>query len=269
MNDDASAFRPQVPDPSEITRLAGESVALPGYGGRLDVRRDPGTRITPVGGLAFFAAFLRNTGLFDRLCGDFPIYYKSDNVCSKRDILGTAVLAILLGKTRCAHIDQLRNDAPPRPPRTWRDRRGGHGAQGTEGCLREEARRMAVKTRAGGLRVASPLQVHYRHRQHDQAGTSEPQLPFVLHWIGPHRAGVDVRPDKQHAGGCKMPCLWAPIDSLPPYLYPCLLRGDVGYGNDGIRCSTSSGTSRDGNGATASSSRTTRSMTNIAPEIMV
>ena len=41
------------------------------YGGRLDVKWDPGTKVTPSGGLAYFAVFLKVTGFFDSLCSDF------------------------------------------------------------------------------------------------------------------------------------------------------------------------------------------------------
>ena len=51
--------------------------------------------------------FLKASGLFDRLCGDFPVHHRSNNSCSNRDILGTAVLAILLGKTRYVHIEAI------------------------------------------------------------------------------------------------------------------------------------------------------------------
>ena len=38
----------------------------------------------------------------------------SNNSCSKRDIVGSAVLAILLGKTRYVHINELRHDESAR-----------------------------------------------------------------------------------------------------------------------------------------------------------
>lgn len=83
---------------SELIKQFGHSVDIPAFGGRLEVNWTPGARVTSVGGLAYFATFLKATGLFDRLCEDFPIAYTSNNASSKRDIVGTAVLAILLGK---------------------------------------------------------------------------------------------------------------------------------------------------------------------------
>ena len=52
--------------------------------------------------------------------------------------------------------------------------------------------------------------------------------------------GVEVLPGKQHSGRCGMKRLWALIDSLPPHLWPSLLRGDVGYGSDAVMCEAES-----------------------------
>ena len=104
----------QVPKPHDLVKRYGAAVDVPAFGGRLEVDWSPGERVTSVGGLVFFATFLRETGLFDRLCEDFPISYTSNNSCSKRDIAGTAVLAILLGKTRYVHIEAIRHDEAAR-----------------------------------------------------------------------------------------------------------------------------------------------------------
>ena len=50
------------------------------------------------------------TGFFDSLCSDFPVDYRSNNSSSRRDIVGTIVLAILFGKDRYVQINALRND---------------------------------------------------------------------------------------------------------------------------------------------------------------
>ena len=76
----------QVPEPHDLVRRFGTAVDVPAFGGRLEVDWSPEERVTSVGGLVFFATFLKETGLFDRLCEDFPIGYRSNNSCSKRDI---------------------------------------------------------------------------------------------------------------------------------------------------------------------------------------
>ena len=104
----------QVPEPQDLVKRYGTAVDVPAFGGRLEVDWSPGERVTSVGGLVYFATFLKETGLFDRLCEDFPISYTSNNSSSKRDIVGTAVLAILLGKTRYVHIEAIRHDEAAR-----------------------------------------------------------------------------------------------------------------------------------------------------------
>lgn len=93
----------------EISKDA--QIDIPAYGGRMDVRWDPGTKVTASGGLAYLAVFLKTTGFLDSLCSDFPIDYRSNNSCSKREIVCTMVLAILYGKNRYVQINALRNDA--------------------------------------------------------------------------------------------------------------------------------------------------------------
>ena len=110
MNDSTTPLWMQVPEASELVRRFGSAVDIPAFGGRLEVNWAPGARVTSVGGLVYFATFLKATGLFDRLCADFPVEYASNNASSKRDIVGTAVLAVLLGKTRYVHIEAIRHD---------------------------------------------------------------------------------------------------------------------------------------------------------------
>ena len=90
----------QVPEPHDLVKRYGTALDVPAFGGRLEVDWSPRERVTSAGGLVFFATFLKETGLFDRLCEDFPISYTSNNSSSKRDIVGTTVLAILLGSSR-------------------------------------------------------------------------------------------------------------------------------------------------------------------------
>ena len=67
--------------------------------------------MTPLGQLPFFIDFLKTAGLFDALVADCPLRYLSPNAPSKRDVLGTAMLSMLAGHKRYAHIAALRCDA--------------------------------------------------------------------------------------------------------------------------------------------------------------
>ena len=66
--------------------------------------------MTPLGQLPFFIDFLKTAGLFDALVADCPLRYMSPNAPSKRDVLGTAMLSMLAGAKRYAHIAALRGD---------------------------------------------------------------------------------------------------------------------------------------------------------------
>ena len=103
----------QVPESSELIKQYGRAVDIPAFGGRFEVDWTSGACVTSVGGRAYFATFLKATGLFDKLCRDFPIAYTSNNVSSKRDIVGTAVLAILIGKRQYIHIKAIRHFGRP------------------------------------------------------------------------------------------------------------------------------------------------------------
>ena len=73
MNDSTTPLWLQVPEPSDLVKAFGSAVDVPAFGGRLEVSWAPGARVTSVGGLVYFATFLKATGLFDRLCADFPV----------------------------------------------------------------------------------------------------------------------------------------------------------------------------------------------------
>ena len=67
--------------------------------------------MTPLGQLPFFIDFLKTAGLFDAFVADCPLRYVSPNAPGKRDVLGTAMLSMLAGHRRYAHIAALRCDA--------------------------------------------------------------------------------------------------------------------------------------------------------------
>jgi hypothetical protein len=87
-----------------------KGVTLDSWAGQVHVEWDPTAPLTPLGQAAFFIEFLKASGVFDALVADCPLDYTSPNAPSKRDILGTAVLSMLSGHKRYAHITALRAD---------------------------------------------------------------------------------------------------------------------------------------------------------------
>ena len=90
-------------------RLGG--VDLDSFFGPVRVEWDHEAALTPLGQLPFFIHFLKTSGLFDALVADCPLRYGSPNAPKKRDVVGTAMLAMLAGHKRYAHIAALRCDA--------------------------------------------------------------------------------------------------------------------------------------------------------------
>ena len=258
MNDSTIPLWLQVPELSDLVKAFGSAVDVPAFGGRLEVNWAPGARVTSVGGLAYFATFLKTTGLFDRLCADFPVEYASNNASSKRDIVGTAVLAILLGKTRHVHIEAIRHDEAAKEllglgeivsdATVRRAFKRGSERDLDEWLSRHEREVYEVLLSFKYiLDVDNTVKPVYGHQEGAELGYNptkpgRPSHNYHSFFIGRARIslGVEVLPGRQHSGRCGMKRLWALIDSLPPHLWPSLLRGDVGYGSDAVMCEAES-----------------------------
>ena len=122
-------------DGREVVAGQAESVRLltrgggPGY----EVEWDAEAKVTPAGSLVYFAQYLKTGGLLERLCEGAPLAYASNNAPEVRDVLGTAVLSILNGQTRYAHISALRED------------RVGAESLGMSGVVSEDSVRRALR----------------------------------------------------------------------------------------------------------------------------
>ncbi len=81
-----------------------QGVRRGGFAGPVQVEWDTGTALTPLGQLPFFIDFLKAAGRFDARVADCPLRYTSPNAPNKRDVLGTAMLSMLSGHKRYAHI---------------------------------------------------------------------------------------------------------------------------------------------------------------------
>ena len=99
---------------NELQRVTGEvlvpSLAVDTIGRRVHVEWDPFAPVTPLGQLVFFCQFLAASGLYSKWIAHCPLRYASPNAPTVRDVLGTAVLGILSGACRYAHVSALRGD---------------------------------------------------------------------------------------------------------------------------------------------------------------
>ena len=66
--------------------------------------------MTRLGGVAYFAEYLRDSGFLDAILRQSPLRYTSHNAPRPADVMGTLLLAVLDGISRYAGINTLRQD---------------------------------------------------------------------------------------------------------------------------------------------------------------
>jgi hypothetical protein len=220
-------------------------------GGRMHVRWDRGAAATPHGQLVFFAEFLATTGVFERWVSECPLSYRSGNAPDKRDVLGTLMLGLLAGHRRYSHITALRGD-------TVAAQALGMNKVVSEDALRRALERMDESASAAWMRPAlmhsvrealdrpwvldidASIKPLYGRQEGAELGYNPRKSgrpSHVLHtfWVGNLRLVLDVQVSsgKQHASVHAKTALGRLLDDLGDK-GPALVRGDSGYGNEGI-----------------------------------
>ena len=220
-------------------------------GGRMHVRWDEGAAATPHGQLVFVAEFLAATGVFERWVSSCPLQYRSGNAPDKRDVLGTLMLGLLAGHRRYAHITALRGDLVAAQAL-------GMNKIVSEDALRRALERIDEASSTAWMRPALQHSVRealdkpwvldidatikpvYGRQQGAELGynPAKPGRPsHALHtfWVGNLRLVLDVQVSsgKQHSSVHAKAALGRLLDELGDKR-PALVRGDSGYGNEGI-----------------------------------
>jgi hypothetical protein len=246
------SVHPTGEQPSIEQDAAPAAATLDTWAGAVRVEWDHTAPMTPYGQLPFFIEFLKVAGLFDALVADCPLAYTSPHASEKRDVLGTTALAVLAGHKRYAHITALRNDAVL------------PDLLGMKKIVSEDAVRggfKAIAEEKGGpwlkrhldyctapllseqwiLDADSTVKLLYGHQEGAVPGYNpkKPGRPsHVYHTYT--MAGlrlvldVDVTAGNQHASSYAASGLWALIDRIPRDCWPTLLRGDSGFGTEGV-----------------------------------
>ncbi len=234
----------------KVEVASDEAVIADTFAGRVHVEWDETAAVTPLGQLPFFVEFVKQAGLFDAWVAGSPLRFTSPNAPSKRDVLGTALLGVLAGCWRYAHLTALRGDAVN--PQLLGMRR----------VVSEDAVRRGLKS------IASPageewMCEHLLHCVRPLLG--EPWIldvdttvkPLYGHQEGsevgynPHKPGrpshslhtyvvanlrlvldVEVRGGKQNASRHSQGGLWRLLKALPRSMWPRLVRGDNNWGTD-------------------------------------
>ena len=239
-----------VEDSEEIGAIADT------YGGRVDVEWDPTAAVTPLGQLPFFAEFLKQSGLFDAWVSDSPLRYVSPNAPKKRDVLGTALLGVLGGCRRYAHLTALRCDTvnPPLLGMTKMVsedavRRGlgsiaaASGAQWMGEHLLHCVRPLLSEPWV--LDVDTTVKPLYGHQEAAEVGYNPGKRGRPSHSLHTYLMAnvrlvleVEVRSGKQNGSRHSQEALWRLLDRLGRSNWPSLIRGDSNWGSEPVmqRC---------------------------------
>jgi len=238
--------------PTAVATEPPGGVDLDSFFGPIRVEWDHEAAMTPLGQLPFFIDFLKTTGLFDALVADCPLRYLSPNAPRRRDVLGTAMLSMLAGHKRYAHIAALRCDAVLPELLGMKKivsedaiRRAFKAIDETEGAawLRGHLAFCVEPLLAEPwiLDVDTTIKPLYGHQEAAVLGYNPKKPGRPSHCYHTYSMAstrlvldVDVCAGDEHTSKHGAPSLWALIDRLPRDLWPALLRGDCGFGNEGV-----------------------------------
>lgn len=244
------------------------SVVTPG--GRIQVRWGTKSNATAMGQLAFFAEFLEVAGLFERWVQQCPLQYSSPNAPKVRDVLGTWLLSILDGHRRYAHVASLRGDAvapqilgmdnivgdeslrralahiAPAPSSKHSDEQ--RAAQETQLQLAEQWMDQALLESVQHalstpwiLDIDTTIKTLFGHQSGAEVSYNphkpgRPSHTVHTYWIANLRLVLQaiVQSGKSHSSANTLPGLIELILRLPEEQRPKLVRGDCGFGNEGV-----------------------------------
>jgi len=219
-------------------------------GGMFHVRWDHQARVSANGGVVHFAQFLESAKVFDEWVAECPLSYESNRAHDVRDILGTMMLSALNGHRRYAHITALRGDSVN--PQVLHMKQ-----MVSEDTVRRALRRMdgeaarywqerhLIQTLEPLLSVPWILDVDvtvkplYGYQEGAVVGHNphKPGRPsHALHTFLLAKArlvlDVHVHPGDQHTSTTTKVDLFNWLEKIPQRLWPKLLRGDCGFGNE-------------------------------------
>jgi hypothetical protein len=230
--------------------VAEGPVPVDTFGGRVHVEWDPAAAVTPLGQLPFFAEFLQVSGLFDPWVEQCPLHWISPNAPRTRDVLGTAMLGILSGHQRYAHLGALRGDTV-NPPLFGMDkvvsedavRRAWHKIDEEEGRQWLQAHLDAVSEpllrEPWILDTDVTVKPLYGHQEGAVKGYNphkpgRPSHSYHTYFIATLRLVLDaeVQPGNCTASKHSAPGLWALLNRLGRARWPMLIRGDRDWGTE-------------------------------------
>jgi hypothetical protein len=220
-------------------------------GGMLHYQWDDQVPITQHGYMPFFAEYLKAGGLFERFVANSPLSYKSNNAPEVGDVLVTMLMSVLSGHTRYRHAQSLYGDSVipgllgAKNFVSYDSLRKAFlpvSAEAAEQWLQEELYHCYEPLLTTGyvLDIDPTVKPLYGKQEGAEIGYNpkKPGRPahcYHSYFIGTLRLvmEVEVHPGNQTAGVYSHPGLWRLFDErIPRHLWPKLIRGDIGFGNE-------------------------------------
>ena len=242
--------------PAAVEEPAERGVIADTFAGRVHVEWDPSAAVTPLGQLPFFAEFVKQSGLFDAWVSDSPLRYVSPNAPKKRDVLGTALLGVLAGCWRYAHLTTLRGDVvnPPLLGMTKivsedAVRRGlrSIGAASGEKWMGEHLLHCVrpLLSEPWILDVDTTVKPLYGRQEGAEVGYNPSKRGRPSHSLHTYLMAnvrlvleVEARSGKQHGSRHSQDGLWRVLKRIGRANWPSLIRGDSNWGSEPVmqRC---------------------------------
>lgn len=229
-----------------------EKMSIDTFQGKVQIQWDPQLNATTLGQLPFFVEYLKISGLFAKWVEECPLTYLSNNAPSKTDALGTILLSVLSGHQRYAHISRLQNDRVNPPLLGMRKvisedavRRALTKLDEEESLpwLHEQLKHCVspLLTEPWILDVDVTVKPLYGNQEEATVGYNpkkpgRPSHAYHSYMIANLRLmlGVDVLSGKESQSVHSRPGLWQLLHTLPRASWPQFIRGDCGFGNEGM-----------------------------------
>lgn len=225
-------------------------LVLDTFSGGVQVEWDDEAGVTPHGNLAFFAEFLKVSGVFDAFVEGCPIEYFSGNGPKIRNLLGTITLGILNGGRRYSHFTTLRGD------NISAELLGMDKVQSEDSVRRGIAKIDKEKgekwlhdnldnTVLPALRAPwildcdTTIKTIYGHQEGAEVGYNphkkgRPSHAYHCFQISSARLILDVvvKPGNESRSKNSLPHVWDFLGRIPKEYWPYCIRGDKDWGNE-------------------------------------
>ncbi len=219
-------------------------------GGRYYAEADLDAPVTREGQLIFFAQFLKTGERWKKFFEKCPLKYLGNQGSGTVNTMGTAILSILCGHWRYAHINGVRGD-------TLNPELLGMSKTVSEDVVRRAMKNIPedkgldwlgeelqasvepLLSQPWVLDIDSTVKTIFGHQQEAEIGYNprnhgRPSHCYHSYFVANIRLclGVEVLGGKKTAGSHGLPGLWKRLDGLPRTHWPAMLRGDCSYGNE-------------------------------------